>query len=67
MWWNIAQAKQQFSEVVQLSAIEPQAIYNRNTAVATVVSAEEYALFQPWRVATEEPTLEQQFEELKLA
>jgi hypothetical protein len=67
MSWNIAQAKQQFSEVVRLSAMEPQAIYNRDTAVAAVVNAEEYALFQQWRLASREPTLEQQFEELKLA
>jgi prevent-host-death family protein len=67
MSWNIAQAKQQFSEVVRLSAKEPQAIYNRETAVAAVISAEEYAQFQEWRIATQEPTLEQQFDELRQA
>jgi prevent-host-death family protein len=63
--WNIAQAKQQFSEVVRLSAMEPQTIYNRETAVAAVISAEEYAQFQQWRLSTQEPTLTQQFDELR--
>jgi prevent-host-death family protein len=67
MSWNIAQAKQQFSEVVRLSAMEPQAIYNRDTPVAAVISAKEYAQFQQWRLATQEPTLEQQFDELRMA
>jgi prevent-host-death family protein len=65
--WNIAQAKQQFSEVVRLSAKEPQAIYNRETPVAAVINAEEYAQFQQWRTASQEPTLEQQFDELRQA
>ncbi len=34
---NIAQAKKHFFEVVRLSAQEPQAIHNRETAVATVI------------------------------
>lgn len=44
-----------------------QAIYIRDTAVAAVGSAKECALFQQRRLAAQEPTLEQQFEELKLA
>ena len=38
MTWNIASAKQQFSEVVRLTAQEPQAIYNRDKPVAVMVS-----------------------------
>jgi prevent-host-death family protein len=67
MSWNIAQAKQQFSEVVVRSAKEPQSIYNHEKTVAVVISAEEYAQFQQWRIATQEPTLEQQFDELRQA
>jgi PHD/YefM family antitoxin component YafN of YafNO toxin-antitoxin module len=67
MPWNIAQAKQQFSEVVRLSAHEPQAIYNRETAVATVISTAEYAQFQQWRLATQLLSLEQQFAQLRSA
>ena len=49
MEWNIAQAKQQFSEVVRLAAEEPQAIYNRARPVAVVVSTEEFDAFQQWK------------------
>jgi PHD/YefM family antitoxin component YafN of YafNO toxin-antitoxin module len=67
MSWNIAQAKQQFSEVVRLSAQEPQAIYNRETAVATVINAAEYEQFKQWRLTLAAPTLMQQFSELRNA
>jgi PHD/YefM family antitoxin component YafN of YafNO toxin-antitoxin module len=39
---NIAQVKQQLSEVVRLSAQEPQAIYNREKTVAMLISAADY-------------------------
>jgi PHD/YefM family antitoxin component YafN of YafNO toxin-antitoxin module len=67
MTWNIAQAKQQFSEVVRLSAQEPQAIYNRDTAVAAVISAVEYEQFKQWRLTLNAPSLAQQFLELRHA
>jgi prevent-host-death family protein len=67
MSWNIAQAKQQFSEVVRLSAQEPQAIYNRETPVATVISATEYEQFKQWRLTLSAPTLVDQFSELRNA
>jgi hypothetical protein len=43
MSWNIANAKWQFSELVRLSAQEPQPVYNRARQVAVVISAEEFA------------------------
>ena len=49
MDWSIAQAKQQFSEVVRLAAKEPQAIYNRTTPVAMVVTTDDYVLFKEWK------------------
>ena len=67
MTWNIAQAKQQFSEVVRLSAQEPQAIYNRDARVAMLVNADEFEAFHQWRMAQHEPTLTEQFEQLRLA
>lgn len=67
MTWNIAQAKQQFSEVVRLSVQEPQAIYNREKPVAVLVNAAEYASFQQWRSAQHEPSLSAQFAELRAA
>lgn len=67
MTWNIAQAKQQFSEVVRLSAQEPQAIYNRDKPVAVLINADEFEAFQQWREGQHEPTLAAQFAESRLA
>lgn len=65
MNWNIAQAKQHFSEVVKQAAEEPQLIYNRNQAVAAVVGAAEFAAFEAWRKAHAEPLLGEVFAELR--
>ncbi|MFC7410547.1 type II toxin-antitoxin system Phd/YefM family antitoxin [Hydrogenophaga atypica] len=65
MTWNIASAKQQFSEVVRLSAQAPQAIYNRDKPVAVLVSAKDYEDFQRWRGERDRPTLAQQFDEIR--
>ncbi|MGA1327039.1 MAG: type II toxin-antitoxin system prevent-host-death family antitoxin [Rubrivivax sp.] len=51
MSWTIADAKQQFSEVVRLCAHEPQTVYKRARPVAAVISAEDYAAFDAWRRA----------------
>lgn len=51
MSWSIANAKQQFSEVVRLCAQEPQPVFNRSRQVAVVISAEDYAAFEAWRTA----------------
>lgn len=65
MTWNIAQAKQQFSEVVRLSVQEPQAIYNRERCVAAVIDAETFAAFEAWRKQTQRKTLGEEFAELR--
>ena len=49
MSWNIAQAKQHFSDVVKQSADEPQLLYNRDRRVAAVINAEQFSSFQTWR------------------
>jgi prevent-host-death family protein len=49
MNWNIAQAKQHFSDVVKQAATEPQIIYNRNTAVAVLIAAEDMAEYRVWK------------------
>ena len=67
MTWNIAQAKQQFSEVVRLSVQEPQAIYNREKQVAVLISAAEFESFNQWRTAQQEPSLTAQFGEIRSA
>jgi len=67
MTWNIARAKQQFSEVVRLSAQEPQAIYNRDKPVAVLINADDFEAFRQWRAGQHEPTLAAQFAESRLA
>lgn len=56
MAWNIADAKQRFSEVVRLSVEEPQPVFNRSRPVAVVISAAEYSAFETWRSARQTPT-----------
>ena len=65
MTWNIACAKQQFSEVVRLTAEEPQAIYNRDKPVAVIISAQDFEDFQRWRAERDRPSLAQQFDEIR--
>jgi len=65
MTWSIANAKQQFSEVVRLTAEEPQAIYNRDRPVAVMVSADEYEEFKQWKAERQRPTLTQLFDEIR--
>ena len=55
MSWNIANAKQQFSEVVRLCVQEPQPVFNRSRQVAVVISAEDYTAFAAWRRAQQAP------------
>ncbi len=65
MTWNIAQAKQQFSEVVRLTAEEPQMIYNRDRCVAAVIDAESFRAFDEWRKLAARKTLGEEFAELR--
>lgn len=65
MTWNIASAKQQFSEVVRLTAEEPQAIYNRDKPVAVIISARDFEDFQRWRTDRDRPTLSEMFDEIR--
>lgn len=66
MNWNIAQAKQRFSEVVKQAIQEPQLIYNRNQPVAAVVNADDFAAFEAWRSIQARPrTLADEMAELQ--
>lgn len=67
MTWSIANAKQQFSEVVRLTAEEPQAIYNRDKPVAVMVSAEEFEEFKRWKAERERPALPELFARMRAA
>jgi prevent-host-death family protein len=65
MNWNIAQAKQHFSDVVKQAATEPQIIYNRNTPVAAMIAAEDLAEYRAWKDTQKRPTLLESFAELR--
>lgn len=67
MTWNIASAKQQFSEVVRLTAEEPQAIYNRDKPVAVVVSVKEFDEFKQWKAQQAKPSLLELFANMRAA
>lgn len=64
MSWNIAQAKQQFSEVVRQAAGEPQMIYNRDRCVAAIIDAETFRQFEAWQ-RSRKKSLGQWFAELR--
>ncbi|TAN52611.1 MAG: prevent-host-death protein [Methylococcaceae bacterium] len=66
MTWNIAQAKQRFSEVVHASAREPQQIRNRNKVVALVVGGADMAAFEAWRRQAARRSLADEFIEARL-
>lgn len=65
MPWNIAQAKQRFSEIVRRAAERPQLIYNRKRLVAAVIDAEEYRAFKDWSERAAGRTLAEEFAELR--
>ena len=65
MDWKIAEAKQNFSELVKAAEREPQWIYNRDKLVAAMVPAKALKEFLGWRRRKEERTLAEAFEELR--
>lgn len=66
MNWNVAQAKQAFSDVVKKAAEEPQVIFNRERPVAVVLGGEAFAAFEQWCKAQEKPrSLADEFAELR--
>jgi len=65
MPWNIAQAKQRFSEIVRQAAEGPQLIYNRKRLVAAVIDAEDYRAYREWSDRASRRTLADEFAELR--
>jgi prevent-host-death family protein len=65
MPWNIAQAKQRFSEIVRRATESPQLIYNRNRLVAAIIDAEDYRAFKKWSERATEHTLAEELAELR--
>jgi 2-succinyl-5-enolpyruvyl-6-hydroxy-3-cyclohexene-1-carboxylate synthase len=64
MAWNIAQAKQRFSDLVH-QAVGSHLIYNRKRLVAAVIDAEDYRAFKEWSERAGGPTLADEFAELR--
>lgn len=65
MRWNVATAKQRFSEVVRSVKDEPQLIFNRDRLVAAVVDAESWQAFQSWQERQQRVSLAEAFDELR--
>ena len=65
MKWNVAQAKQRFSEVLRAAVKEPQRIYNRRRLVAAIVDGETFEKFWGWKKARERKSIGEQFAELR--
>ena len=51
MKWNIAKARQHFTQLLQEAEQEPQSIYKRDQLVAAVLDAETFEAFQDWQKA----------------
>lgn len=65
MKWNVATAKQRFSEVVRAAAEEPQPVYSRSRLVAVVVDAASFEAFRAWQARRQERTVAEAFAELR--
>ncbi|MBK1630971.1 hypothetical protein CKO31_09500 [Thiohalocapsa halophila] len=65
MSWNIADAKQRFSELIKQAVAEPQLIYNRKRLVAAVIDAEDYQAFKAWSEQRAARTLADEMAELR--
>lgn len=64
MEWKLAEAKQQFSEVVRQAAAEPQVIFNRDRRVAAVISADGLDEYLEWRETRKSGSLRESLAEL---
>jgi prevent-host-death family protein len=65
MNWQVAEAKQKFSEVLRVTAVEPQLIFNRGRLVAAMIDAQLYEAFQAWYEQQHRPTLAEAFTSLR--
>lgn len=63
--WKVAEARQQFSEVLRRSTEEPQRIYRRETLVGAVIGAELLEDFERWREERRRQTLGRRFDEVR--
>jgi hypothetical protein len=63
--WLTGEAKQQFSEVLRQSEVEPQQIFRRDRLVAAVISAKTFEEFERWRESRQRRTLGDAFDEVR--
>lgn len=64
MEWKLAEAKQQFSEVVRRAASEPQVIFNRDRPVAVLVAVADFDEYQEWKRSKTRGTMAQAIDDL---
>lgn len=65
MRWRVAEAKQNFAEVLRAAANEPQLIFNRDRLVALVVDPDSFQAFAAWRDRENRASLADTFAELR--
>ena len=65
MNWEVTKAKQQFSDLINAVAEEPQLIYDQNQLVAVVVEAEVFQEFLAWRKQQKKPSVADSIKELR--
>ncbi|MEJ1931712.1 prevent-host-death protein [Nostoc sp. NIES-2111] len=65
MNWEVNTAKQQFSDLINAVAQEPQLIYDQTQLVAVVVEAEVFQEFLAWRKQQKKPSVADAIKELR--
>lgn len=65
MKWNIAKARERFSDLIRGAKEAPQPIFNRDRMVAVVIDPRAYEEFETWRRAQKKMSLADSFGELR--
>jgi len=65
MSWSIAEAKQQFSEVVRQAKEAPQLVHNRGTLVAAIINPSTLNDIESWQKQVNQTTLAREMAELR--
>lgn len=65
MSWNLEEAKQKFSELLDAVVEEPQLIYDQNQLIAAVIKADSFKEFLAWQHQHQKPSLADAFAELR--
>src|SRR5262245_19376543 len=65
MKWSVAKAREQFSDLLRQTAIEPQEIYNRNRLVAAVIGPDSFQELSDSMKSKTQKTLKESLAELR--